>query len=279
MIGQQKIRGSIQSLIDTDTLGQFLIIVGPKGYGKKTLMNLIANNWRFSYICDDAKVDTIRQMIKFAYQERNKCIYIVPDLDTASTQAKNSLLKIVEEPPKGATFIISASSSFDVPATIISRGQVYAMDPYTADEKREYLAQKEDCQDNARTDFIVSVANNISDVENLRTVDLDALDKQVNVLIDKCDTLSYGNLIKSAKNLAFKAEDEGIPLRLFLLAFDYALGCRMRGHPQKWVADAIALTETALFDVGRASINKQMAYQNLLLKIRRVKEYSGDSED
>jgi DNA polymerase-3 subunit delta' len=60
-------------------------------------------------------------------------VFIVEDADRLTTQAANSLLKILEEPPAGTVFILTAVSQYALLPTIVSRCRVFAFRPLAPD--------------------------------------------------------------------------------------------------------------------------------------------------
>ena len=69
-------------------------------------------------------VDTIRGMIEDIYvrpYQSEKKVYIIPNADTLTPQAQNSMLKVLEEPPSYCVIILLASSRDSFLPTILSR--------------------------------------------------------------------------------------------------------------------------------------------------------------
>ena len=75
------------------------------------------------------KIDTVRQIRQDAYIKPNEAarkVYIISDADDISVQSQNALLKILEEPPSYAVFIITCNSKNKLLETIISRAAFFA---------------------------------------------------------------------------------------------------------------------------------------------------------
>ena len=109
MIGQNKLKEDFLQLIDNGKFPGFVILVGPKGSGKKTLVkeaiipNLTDGLWEEC----GTKMDDIRELIKDAYTIHSTAVYFIPDADTMSINARNALLKVVEELPNNSYFIMT----------------------------------------------------------------------------------------------------------------------------------------------------------------------------
>ena len=70
--------------------------------------------------------------------EREKKLFIISGLDTASPLVQNKLLKILEEPPAGVYFLLGATSLSAILSTVISRVKILDIPPFS--EEEIYLA-------------------------------------------------------------------------------------------------------------------------------------------
>ena len=137
IIGQEFLRASIKHMLPEFPL--FTILVGPKGSGKKTIANWIGEqlveDWHKN--CNEGSdavigitVADIRDMIDISHRMSGPILYKIQDADAMSAEAKGALLKITEEPPKQARFIMTLQNINSMPDTIISRATVLYMNPY-----------------------------------------------------------------------------------------------------------------------------------------------------
>ena len=90
------------------------------------------------YILGNNKVsvDDIRDMRMQAYissNESDKKIFIIENADKLNIQSQNALLKLLEEPPKGVIFILSAPSKSSVLPTVLSRVCVLSSENHSFD--------------------------------------------------------------------------------------------------------------------------------------------------
>ena len=140
MIGQQKLIAQIDDLIAEDKLPRFMIVVGERGMGHEEVAYYIANQYQGAdYIkLPDVKVDTIRNMIKQAYSLHHTTMFCIPHADDMSVNAKNAILKVVEEPPNRAYFIMCLEDLSNTLATIQSRGTVFHMYHPGASEIKDF---------------------------------------------------------------------------------------------------------------------------------------------
>lgn len=82
-------------------------------------------------------IETMRELRSDAYIKPNDSeykIYIIKDAQNMSIGAVNSLLKVLEEPPKTAIFIFTAKSKSELLPTLVSRCINHAIYPMSASE-------------------------------------------------------------------------------------------------------------------------------------------------
>lgn len=134
LVGQKRNK----ELIDGGKLDNatFILIKGPKNYGKTYLSKYISSHYKMDYILLDNKVETIRQLVSSS-DKNNNCLYHFKDFDKSSPAAKAALLKIAEETPKGVKIVVT-TSAYNFLQTLISRAYVIDMAPYTIDDIKEY---------------------------------------------------------------------------------------------------------------------------------------------
>ena len=199
IIGNSKIKQSILNAISEKRLPHALIIEGDIGTGRHTLANYIA----LATVCEnenppcvscknchaaisanhpdittvspqDGKkniaVSQIRELKNEAYIKphmSSRRIFIIDKADTLNDQAQNALLKILEEPPYGVSFIIIAETTASFLETIISRCIVFTLSTPESNEARKYLMKKTDFSANDIDEALKSTNNNIGEAIKL----------------------------------------------------------------------------------------------------------------
>jgi DNA polymerase III delta prime subunit len=278
MIGQENLQNRIQEQISNNTFPRFAILVGQKGSGKKTFARNIAK-WLCENIIqlEDVKVDSIRNMVEEAYKIHTKTIYIIPDADVMSLAAKNAILKITEEPPNNAIFIMTLQDENNTLATIRSRGTIFRMDNYKPVEIHAFanyylnhtLHDDED-------EVIKNICETPGEVIKLCGDDrCNALDfyNYVELVVDNIAEVSGANAFKIGNKIAFKNEVDKYDLRLFLKAFMSV--CSSRLHEDKIrYAHGIIITSEYLQQIRINGISKIGLFDCWILDIR--KEWMGD---
>lgn len=98
-------------------------------------------------------IDQIREMQREAAllpYEANKKVYIIRNAENMTTEAANSLLKTLEEPPPSVMLILTCSDAKILPATVSSRCQQINLWPLSAQEvKAALLAQADIAEEDA----------------------------------------------------------------------------------------------------------------------------------
>ena len=216
MIGQAYNRSFIKGLIDKDYFPRFVLIVGDKGSGKKTLADYIAVNMNCnSYIVPDVKIATIREVINNSYYQKTKMLYIIPDIDDMSKEAQNSILKITEEPPNKAYFVMTVDDLNNVLPTIKSRAYQIWMDKYSAKEITEYAVGKV----TTSMSDICNICETPGEVDEFIRCGEVKFIQFVDKVVDNVDSVSTANSLKLLENLDLKNTGTGYDVQLFLKIF------------------------------------------------------------
>ena len=164
LIGQEHIANALAQAISKDKLSHAYLLVGTRGTGKTSTARLLAkamncetvreaqksgrlldkkeipcNNCaackNFSSSPDNNEfdaasnrsVDDMNRLLSSAYFAplvSHKKTYIIDEVHMLSTEAINSILKVIEEPPPHVAFLLATTELNKVPMTIRSRCQV-----------------------------------------------------------------------------------------------------------------------------------------------------------
>lgn len=270
MIGQTKLIEQFKSM--TDDFPKFIILVGIKGSGKKTLAHEIYKMLSKKmivdeYILEDIKVDTIRSMIGDAKKVINPTLYVIPDADKMSSAAKNSMLKITEEPPINAYFILTLENENNALGTIKSRGQLYKIKPYSPEIIHEY-AKSRGITSLEETEIVLDICETPGEVETLQKTGIIALYDYVAKVIDNIALVSGSNAFKIADKIALKDEEDKYDLRLCWKAFMKVCSDRLRTEKDVKYAYAIKVTSHYMQQLNIQGVNKSSTVDMWILDIR-----------
>lgn len=270
MIGQKQIQAKLREQISNNTLAKFIMLVGDRGSGKKTLAKWLAKEMgaEVTYILPDVRVETIRQMIDDVYASTEKMVCIIPDTDGMNMAAKNALLKVTEEPPRNVWFILTVENIYNMFGTILSRATTYSMDLYTQNEILTYY-KSVDSFSAKDSEIIVDLCSTPGEVDLLlkQVGGVGKFFDYVTKVVDNIALVSGSNSFKIAEKIALKDESDKYDLRLFWTAFTCICLKRLEKSPFKY-AHGIQTTGRYLQDLRNPSFNKQMCFDEWLLSIR-----------
>ncbi len=128
-------RGVLPALLAGDKIPS-LIFWGPPGTGKTTLAEIIAhqsNATMFSLSAINSGVKEIREVINQA-KLMNHCVLFIDEIHRFNKSQQDALLQAVE---RGIISLIGATTenpSFEVNAALLSRCQVFKLNPLTAED-------------------------------------------------------------------------------------------------------------------------------------------------
>lgn len=269
MIGQRRINNWIDNL-DCDNFPNFILLSGGKGSGKTTIAKTIAKKLNATFTVAGIKVDEIREVIDTAYTVKDKTLYCIQEADTMRNEAKNALLKITEEPPKNAYFVLTVCDDSTVLDTIKSRAMCFTLDPYTFEELQKYfwsLSYVSSDVSKEEVETICTIATTPYEVERLIEYGKDFIDF-VNLVVDFISEVEPANAFKTSNKLAIKS-DEGYDLKLFWEVFVYVCMKRLEEDCLKYTKGACA-TIPYIAKIQKLGVNKQQVYDSWVFEIREV---------
>ena len=176
-IGNQRVKEQLEILIEASRFPHALIIEGDEGIGKKTLAKEIALSLMCisdeerpcrgcaqcrkvikgvhpdicEYAPDESKksrpftVDTVRDIINDAAIKPNESqykIYFLYECERMNTAAQNALLKLIEEPPEYAVFILCVTTKSAFLETVLSRSVVVTLQGVDCSQGAHYICEK-----------------------------------------------------------------------------------------------------------------------------------------
>lgn len=157
VVGQEALTLTLRNAIRSEHLAHSYLFCGPRGVGKTTCARIFAKTINCSHLtadfepcneCESCRafneqrsfniheldaasnnsVEDIRSLIdqvRIPPQIGKYSVYIIDEVHMLSTAAFNALLKTLEEPPSYVIFILATTEKPKIPATILSRCQVY----------------------------------------------------------------------------------------------------------------------------------------------------------
>lgn len=317
LIGQEELRRLLSAALESGKITHALLLNGPAGSGKKSWGRLLAktllcqdrttakpclkcqschsfdrgNNTGFTHLKPDGKklkTEQVKAVKESFYLSGSLKICLIEEAEKMTAEASSSLLKILEDPPAGLTFILLAEHPGQLPDTIVSRCQSYYLRPLPAQELAGFLEQKQ----GLTADQAALVARISSGLPGY-ALKL-AADPSLDERIAEARTLAYNlavgrnpvhQLLGWAEQLALK--EDLLPV-LELLAMIYRDGlmqnlCRSGDQPQPrdqsliWLEkimpgdfeEAILLLNQAVYELTVTNVNRRLLLERTLIMLQR----------
>ena len=254
MIGQENNLEIIKKWRCNKSIPRFIIISGARGSGRLTLAKVIMKMINAKGIIMGNSIDDVRETIENAYNITDATCYIFRNADDMRNEAKNALLKVVEEPPNSAYFIMTVENIDNMLGTIKSRGTVLKMQPYSRKELKSL------CEDELLLEYCSTPGQLQIDKKEVKRAE-DCTDEIIKALIDKSGT----KLLKATTQLrAKKTEPEKIDCDLFFRVFQQRLFHAMQSG--LLIINPSILSECKK-DISRNTINKKASIECMLIRI------------
>lgn len=266
MIGQKELWEQITYLIQNDVFPSFCLLIGPAGSGKKLMANRIGKQLGYITVISGTSVAEIREVIVNSYKVAAPTLFVIPDADYMSPAARNALLKVTEEPPNKAKFIITLTDINNTLPTIQSRATKFSMDIYTPNEIVEYY----NTDNKAENDIIRDICETPGEVDILKTAEGGILGfyAYVETVVNNIAEVSGANAFKIANKVALKEDTEGYNLKMFWKAFERVCHRLYFNSKDTKYLTAVKLTSQMVGSLRVKAVNRQMLFDKWILRIR-----------
>ena len=294
MIGQKEILKQIDNLIEKG-FPRFIVITGQKGQGKTELAKYIFHKLDEYYATPEPdnkggiymveiepKIDAIREMIEMAYKQTEPIIYLIQNADKMSIGAKNSLLKVIEEPPQQAYFIMELQQIENTLETIKSRCQEIKMENYTINDIENMIEKINFNLDLESKNILKKVAQNYYQIKKLIEYNVIEFYNFVNKVFNNIYKVQSANSFKLSERLDLKNDGNGYDLDLFFNMYSY-IGINKlfdSVFDNRWdeanrvIGSCLSITSNYKQKLTITGINKQSLIDMWILDIRKIwREY------
>lgn len=270
IIGQKELLNRIDNLIENNNFPRFSIIVGPKNSGKKLIANYIADKLNATFIPCEVKADDVRNIINESYTQTNLMCYMWADSDTMSITSKNAILKVTEEPPKQAYFIITLNDINNMIPTIISRGTKLLMNPYSNTELMKYATSR-GYEFEKHKDVILNICSNPGDIDLLFSYNVDDFIALANQVLRCIGIASPANALKLSNNFSLKKDDKDkYDIILFIHAISSICLSKLKETNNVVYGNACTLCAECISEFRVTSVSKLAVLDKWLLNMREL---------
>lgn len=255
MIGQKNNINTLMQWRCNKSVPRFIIISGARGSGRLTLAKIIMKMINAKGIIMGNSIDDVRETIENAYAITEPTCYIFRNADDMKNEAKNALLKVVEEPSNRAYFIMTVQNIDNMLGTIRSRGTVIKMEPYT---REELLSVTND-------EVLLKYCSNIGQLQ-IDKAEIQKAEKCVNDVINALKNKSGTSLLKACTQLKSKqTETEKVDCLLFFRVFQKKLYESCKDDLFKSIS--VYHISRCMQELSRNTINKKASVESMLIKI------------
>lgn len=197
MVGQVELLSQIDMLTTNKKFPKFSVIIGEPGYGKHELCKYIASKLNIDFLLFNNKMEDMRLFINTIKNQASPYLYILQEGDSMAVEAKNSMLKIVEEVPNYAYIILLINNRNSALATILSRAFCFELNNYSKRDLLEYARLK----DYKNIDNLVSISSCPGEVNSATSINVDELIIFASNIIDKMQSASLPNALKLSSTI------------------------------------------------------------------------------
>lgn len=222
MTGQEQLKGVIDKWIQNNSIPRFLIISGPRLSGRYTLVKYLHKQAQSYLVECELGVESVRESVRNCYKCNGRTLYLFKNADRMSLAAKNALLKITEEPPRQAHFILTVESPDNTLETLRSRAVNLSMAPYNKAELDEFSAKL-----NLKSPSVRIFSTSPGEMLMYNNLNVQDIVDFCNTVIDNIKKVSGVNAFKILNRLKIKEGQEGFDVDIFFRILKQCLFIRI----------------------------------------------------
>lgn len=260
LVGQIKLRTTFNDLIQKNKFPQVVLLEGPEGCGKHTLVTQLGKklNILIQDITTQINLETINNIIVNPI----KYIYLI-NCDKITSVQQNTLLKLLEEPPTTCYIILLCKNINILLPTIINRCQHYMFSPYTQSELTEFT--------NGDTE-VLKYANTPGLILQLINCSIEQLTSLCEKIFLKIQQASYSNVLTISNKLDFsdQSQEGKFNFSIFVCVLKYTalkLYTNRQINYKMWQLCNEFTTSTSI-----RNINFQYLLENFLINLKLISE-------
>ncbi len=315
--GQDELRSLLTAAIKSDTLSHAIMLCGPSGSGKTSWGKLLAqallcpdsdgikpcmscgscrsfindNHPEFYYLAPDKKrlkTEQFKSLRERFYLGGAKKVCLIDQAETMTGETSSSLLKILEDPPDGLTFILLVEQPRAVFDTILSRCRRYHLLPLDCEQIYNLLVASNKAH-GEKAELLARLSGGLPGYA-FKMAEDEGFDDR----LKEAKTLAYNiaighdsaaQLLNWAATLADR-DDLVLLLELVVLLYRDALMqnlCRSgdfaleMGTPAAWtesvssegLEEAVILLNDTVYEIVKTNVNRRLLLEKTLITLQR----------
>jgi DNA polymerase III delta prime subunit len=274
IVGQEKLLKTLESL--KANFPRFIVLEGKKGSGKKVIAEQISKLLEATLIKAGTSAEEVRETVYLSYRVAAPTVYVIPDAEEMSVAAKNALLKVTEEPPEQAYFILTTNNLRSVLSTLRSRATCLKMNDYSYEELNSYIQDMIPIPEKDEVEILLSVCENINDIDVMRTHGIRDFYNFCQLVANNVCSADLSNVLKINQKLRFKDDaTEGYDAELFLRVVSYIFGGMLKDNINyapnvKIFANMIKITSKYISELNITGINKSATVDSWIFSLRGI---------
>lgn len=249
VIGHNKQIELLKKSLENNRIAHAYLFIGPEGVGKGAVAGGLAsallcreNNYNYCNCLSCSKVqslnhpdfhwyapqgnkfkiDQIREIQKkvlYKPYEGQKKIFVIEGAEAMTTEAANSLLKVLEEPPKDTIFILLANNAYGLLPTILSRCQQIQFNKLSEAEIIQILKEQEINEEKASLAAPLANGSLSKALELIQSENKLAKREKLLIMLEGIKKIDHVNIFKIAEEMEKEKEDIEFTLDVMLFWF------------------------------------------------------------
>lgn len=242
---------------------QFIVLNGEVGSGRSTIIDLIKHKFKYQVVLCGTSVEEVRNIVTLSYRISDPTFYIFYSGDKLSLSSKNALLKVVEEPPQNAFFIMRTENG--IIETLKNRSFYYEMQPYEFDDLKSYFV-KEGKQE--LFNHYGKICKNIGQIKVFLNSPYDEIIDYCNKIVEVINQVSQGNIFNIPNKLKLGEDLEKWDVILFINVLEWVLSNKYFETKDDKYFQAIFRLNGVKSQLKIVGVNKQSVFDNFLLGLK-----------
>lgn len=201
------------------------------------------------------------------YLRTEPAVFMI-DGNGLSEKNNNTILKLLEEPPKNAFIFILINNEAGVLPTILNRCFIWKIKPYKSIDLVKFIPNELDYE---TKNLILTIAKTPGQIINLCELNPNKLVDYANYILDKITIASFSNVLNISDKVYFdEFEADKFSCTMLCNLLLYIIKQRlMRNYDSKYV-DAHNLTSKLVANLYINNYNKKHLFENYLFTLKRL---------